>query len=290
MSINTKFLSIMSRRPSKQKPPLKAKFSSTLPPTHEKVKGQAIAKIKPKKSPSTWEKIILYYLSQLKNFFGLLSCDSSDNHPIAGKNETSVDTFRRNQANSLRDNLKKKVKTMEPEPDRYSSKCHEILRRRRSITSISSGSEAGTSTTTVRESRQQKAAKIVSAAIDYGCATGIIRNNGKYFWLKRSVKGNPIRSPAPPSKLCDLCSNAYKRKRHFSSRDASPVSICSSASTIQNARIKEKRIKCQRGAKRNANPPKTPQQRSCFRNPRNRRNNSPQKHYNLRWEKCKCMK
>lgn len=263
----------MVRRQLKdQKPPPSVNVPKTAPSPIKKGRAKSVVKSTPTISTSTWENIVLYYLSKLKGFLGPIgntckpacSTKNDNNHPVVGPKETSTQLFRRSQVNPVRKGLKRAVKLMEPDADRYSSHCREILRRRRSTTNFSSVSRAGTSTTSIREARNTKAAKIVSAAIDYGCATGIIRNNGKYFWFKNPARENLTRSPspnrrgtrsptAPPApRLCRLCSRASslaagcKRKRILSApRQSMEVIHCSSLNV-------QKKRKCTREPKSKA--------------------------------------
>lgn len=233
-------------RYSQQKPPFSVRNFRTSPSPIKKVKVRGTT---PKNT--TWENIVLYYLSKLKGFLQPACANNcNNNHPVPGPNKTSAELFRQSQINPVRKNLKRSVKLMEPDANRYSSQCREILRRRRSVTTISSVSRAGTSTTSIREARKTKAEKIVSAAIDYGCAAGIIRNHGKYFWFKHP-KTRPSRTPSVnsrstsirpnivPSKLCSKTNSlAYKRKRIPTVSKNSLVSVDSGASIAQNKRRK----------------------------------------------------
>lgn len=250
----------MVRRPPKQqnKPPANTKSSKIAPSPTRKAKSTV-----PKNSTLTWENIVLYYLSKLKGFWRPIgdSCNKSyleKNHPDPGKQPTAVDLHRINHINYKRESLKQSKKLMEPYPNRYTSHCNDILRRRRSITSVSSVSRCGTSTTSIREARNTKAAKIVSAAIDYGCATGIIRNNGKYFWFKNTRNNTSMsRSPTPQkaitraptpalnNNLCRLClkanSVACKRRRLPSMAQESLLSVCDSATVNVPKKLRKTR-------------------------------------------------
>lgn len=274
----------MVRRQQKdQKPPPSVNVPKTAPSPIKKGRAKSIVKSTPEISTSTWENIVLYYLSKLKGFLqpisntckSACSTENDNNHPVVGPKETSVQLFRRSQVNPVRKDLKRAVKLMEPDADRYSSHCREILRRRRSTTNFSSVSRAGTSTTSIREARNTKAAKIVSAAIDYGCATGIIRNNGKYFWFKNpNRRENLTRSPSPnrratrsptAPRLCRLCSRASslaagcKRKRILSApRQSMEVIHCSSINV-------QKKRKCTRAPKNKATASTSKGGKRCLR-------------------------
>lgn len=279
----------MSRRPSKQqKPRPRVKFpKSVVAPTPEKILTKPAVKVKI--SAPTWENIVLKYLSKLRGFLrpAHQTCKTvaaNKNHPVAGPNETSAQSFQRVQVDSRRNHVKKSVKLMEPDPDKYSSDCHEILHRRRSVVGCSSAaSEAGTSSSSIRAVRKGKAAKIVSAAIDYGCAAGIIRNNGKYFWFK-----NVTRSPTPgPRTLRRTCSQAKKRSRSRVS-NASSISVCSSATSIlreKQAKLRKSRRIAPKGIKTVQAKKRQQSYTHCLRSRMNQNKRSSPNKYNVKGAK-----
>lgn len=283
----------MSRRPSKQqKPRPRVKFPKSVvsPPPEKTLTKPAV---KGKISAPTWENIVLKYLSKLRGFLrpAHQTCKTvatNRNHPVAGPKETSVQSFQRAQADPRRDNVKKSAKLMEPDPDKYSSNCQEILKRRRSAVACSSAaSEAGTSSSSIRAARKSKAAKIVSAAIDYGCATGIIRNSGKYFWFRNTFK-KVTKSPTPgPRALRKIRSqgNSSLRRPCSCVSNASSISMCSSATRILREKQK-KLMKTRRTAPKGiktVQSKKTQQKYTrCLRSQVNQnKRNSPNK-YNVR--------
>lgn len=240
----------MSRLPSKRRNAQRPK-STVATASPEKTSKKLAPKTDPEVAAPTWENIVLHYLSKLRGFLrpthqSCRTAFNSKNHPVAGTRQTSVQFFQRVQSNFTRDFLEKSsVKPMEPDPDKYSSKCRQILNRQRSATAFSSApSEAGTSSTSIRAARKVKASKIVSAAIDYGCASGIIRSNGRYFWFKE--KNARIRSPTPfARKLCKLCSGADSRPSFARKRSRS---ISSDRSVSQLRENQEKRKDLVHGA------------------------------------------
>lgn len=232
----TRNFPVMPRRqPRQPKSRLRAKFPTCLPPSP----APSSPKTTKNTAAPTWENIVLYYLSKLRGFLrpahqACTAAACNKNHPVPGRRETSAESFRRANADPRRSSLKATAKPMEPEPDRYSSKCQELLKKPRSTSSFRSASEAD-STNSLHSARQKKAIKIVSAAVDYGCATGIIGNNGKYFWFKEDAKAAG-RSPTPaPRKLCRECSNvkALSRKRYRS------VSV-SATSSVESCRSEDR--------------------------------------------------
>lgn len=152
---------------------------------------------------SNWENIVLHYLSKLKDFLTPSNCSSLMSVKCAS-NATPVRECANNYSSKKCDRNCK-----------HEKRSQSILSDRTSTESMSS------------KDKKRKAMKIVSAAIEYGRAQGIIENNGKYFWMKNMFSKVANRSPTPAPSRKHKISKPHKAiSRKFS--------VCMKTSSQEN--------------------------------------------------------
>lgn len=159
------------------------------------------------KTEAVTQNIVLHYLSKLKCFLTASSISSNADHPVPGGRETALHSFKRVNADNRRARaIRNVMEPMEPQPEKYASTDRRFLQKTKPNTNCCSSESEDEEPRTSRKFRKKKALKIVSAAIDYGCATGIIGSRGKYFWLKHTLSKLARRSPTPgPRGKCQKC-------------------------------------------------------------------------------------
>lgn len=153
---------------------------------------------------SNWENIVIHYLSKLKDFLTPSNCSS-----LLSVKCPSNTTPNRECPNN-----------------HPSKRCDRICKHERRSQSMLSDRSSAVSVS--MKDRKRKAMKIVSAAIEYGRAQGIIENNGKYFWMKNIFNKVANRSPTPAP------------RKHKASRPhktlSQKFSVCVKTSSQENSR------------------------------------------------------
>lgn len=118
-----------------------------------------------KVSPTMWENIVLHYLSKLKN---VLPGYRNVNHPIPGKRPDASIAFHEQNKDLRRKRVEKGlVKPALPQPQKYFSTKLDL-------------NEKGIAF------NKEKAFNIVSDALQYGVANGVVKKSGKYFYISFS--------------------------------------------------------------------------------------------------------
>lgn len=197
----------------------KASFRITKPSTNASktsVTTQASSKVKD--PPKVWENIVLHYLSKLRNVWQKKANGNESEHPVKGNREDIQSTFKRENMGDRKARVMKNViKNMHPRPDKYSSKSKLIIDevKRKSET----GSVVGYDCYDIGK---RKVLNIVSKALDYGLAHGIVSKSGKYFWLNHNNRFKTVatRIPTPrptPKKILNR-NVPKKHQRKKSSR------------------------------------------------------------------------
>lgn len=128
----------------------------------------------PKESKGAWENIVLHYLSKLKNYWSS-GYSIKQEHPTPGGRNTADTAFRNKNEKVFQP---KERKLMEPRPNSYTSKSKDILDKR------SRNEDASFEQEDYCLAGKRKALNIVSNALEYGLANGIVSKNGNYFWIK----------------------------------------------------------------------------------------------------------
>lgn len=152
---------------------------------------------------NVWENIVLYYLSKLKNAWGLSKKKS--NHPVAGKRLNASNFFQKTHADTRKTRALSNVKKpLEPKPEKYSSLYPQKIERSKTP-----------------PSNYEKAYNIVSNALAYGYVNGIVKKCGKCFYLL--PKNKFIKSPMTYDRrnLCKSCRtcNGMHKKRNIEEMD-----------------------------------------------------------------------
>lgn len=192
---------------------------------------------------TTWENIVLHYLSKLRGFLAPSSCTSKCTITTAASTCVQDSSPKRTDVEPRKKRVLKGI-THHPNKFRNNNKDPN------STVCLSDTSDDSNASPKSKQKKKKKALKIVSAAIDYGCAHGIIENKGKYFWLKNVFNRITNRSLTPCLKKerCKTCkalaqkfSNGHKSNRHSKSN----VSSRQNSTTICGAKGKSD-IDCSR--------------------------------------------
>ncbi|KAF2902127.1 hypothetical protein ILUMI_04060 [Ignelater luminosus] len=195
------------------------------------------------------ENKILYYLRRLKDrCWNPVSPAKSTDHssPPTGRKETEREKFIKYNSDA-RENMinEDAMKPMTSRPDRYSLCNQYCIEKQRDPTKLRFPSFDEF------VNHSDKAQDIVSAAIEYGLANGIVSKNGKYFWMSQgkltersmtpgiALRKNYRRKCRKGSQGCPSVENAYetpkketshctcsiKRTKSFSHSPAKPSSV-----------------------------------------------------------------
>lgn len=183
---------------------------------------------------STWENIVLHYLSKLRGFLAPSSCSSKCT--LSTRTSTCFDE--ENLASNLRHVSGRKGKGILKSIAHHTNKYgNPILNKRESSTVCVSETSDDTVALPKSKQKKKKAFKIVSAAIDYGCAHGIIENRGKYFWLKNTFNRIANRSPTPcprrqSCKSCKVLAQKFSNEKKSGYHKQSNVSSKKNSATF----------------------------------------------------------
>lgn len=116
-----------------------------------------------------WENIVLYYLAKLKN--GIWGSNSNQEHPVRGKRPTAPLAFRKENADTRRERVMRDVQG----PPKPIAAKHTSLAKPKGKKKLN---------------HSDKAYNIVNNALCYGCANGIVKKHGRYFYLTKE-RGQP---------------------------------------------------------------------------------------------------
>lgn len=220
---------IKSEKKKKTRP--RVKFAKNRSPIPKALGTKALRRGKSKAEPhthTTWENIVLHYLSKLRGFLVPSNCSSKCT--ISTRASTCVEDtdLKSEDLNPPRKKRKRNVKqSVTAHPNKFRST--KDLDSTICLSEMTDDSLPNQSKT----KKRKKALKIVSAAIDYGCAHGIIENKGSYFWLKKAFNKLANRSPTPcvtkRHQRCKTCntlaqkftSSGKKSNRHSHSDNSS---------------------------------------------------------------------
>lgn len=231
-----------------RKPRTRVKFAKNVTPPPKvstKVSPKNILRKAQPQPHTTWENIVLHYLSKLRGFLAPSSCTSKCT--VSTRPSTGVNDNQKRGETDFEKAPKHSLEGMTHHPNKYRN-----IKDANSTICLSDTSEDSILAPKSRQKKKKKALKIVSAAIDYGCAHGIIENKGRYFWLKNTFNRIANRSPTPcvkkqRCKTCKELAQKYSYGHRTSHRQRSATSTPRDSTTVCDVRGKPN-LNCSRSS------------------------------------------